>query len=47
MKNFALMAAALVLGFTLSIGDAEAKRLQTLPSAGTAPPSQPAPVESR
>ena len=27
MKNFALMAAALVLGFTLSIGDAEAKRL--------------------
>ena len=27
MKNFALMAAALVLGFTLQIGDAEAKRL--------------------
>jgi len=27
MKNFALMAAALILGFTLSIGDAEAKRL--------------------
>lgn len=27
MKNFALMAAALVLGFTLNIGDAEAKRL--------------------
>ncbi len=27
MKNFVLMAAALVLGFTLSIGDAEAKRL--------------------
>jgi predicted lipid-binding transport protein (Tim44 family) len=27
MKNFAVMAAALVLGFTLSIGDAEAKRV--------------------
>jgi predicted lipid-binding transport protein (Tim44 family) len=27
MKNFVLMAAALVLGFTLQIGDAEAKRL--------------------
>lgn len=27
MKNFILMAAALVLGFTLSVGDAEAKRL--------------------
>lgn len=27
MKNFALMAAALVLGFTLNISDAEAKRL--------------------
>ena len=29
------------------ISDAEAKRLQTLPSAGNAPPSQPAAVESR
>jgi hypothetical protein len=27
MKNFVLMAAALVLGFTMQIGDAEAKRL--------------------
>jgi predicted lipid-binding transport protein (Tim44 family) len=34
MKNFALMAAALVLGFTLSIGDAEAKRLGGGSSAG-------------
>jgi predicted lipid-binding transport protein (Tim44 family) len=47
MKNFALMAAALVLGFTLSIGDAEAKRLGGGSSSGmqrqsvspTAPPS--------
>lgn len=36
-----------VVNLTEVIGDAEAKRLQTLPSAGTAPPSQPAPVESR
>lgn len=34
MKNFALMAAALVLGFTLSIGDAEAKRLGGGTSSG-------------
>lgn len=34
MKNFALMAAALVLGFTLSIGDAEAKRLGGGSSSG-------------
>ena len=47
MKNFALMAAALVLGFTLSIGDAEAKRLGGGGSSGmqrqsvapSAPPS--------
>lgn len=47
MKNFALMAAALVLGFTLSIGDAEAKRLGGGSSSGmqrqsvspSAPPS--------
>lgn len=36
-----------VVNLTEVISDAEAKRLQTLPSAGTAPPSQPAPVESR
>lgn len=36
-----------VVNLTEVIGDAEAKRLQTLPSAGTAPPSQPVPVESR
>jgi predicted lipid-binding transport protein (Tim44 family) len=34
MKNFVLMAAALVLGFTLQIGDAEAKRLGGGGSAG-------------
>ncbi|WP_265947121.1 Tim44 domain-containing protein [Dechloromonas sp. A34] len=34
MKNFALMAAALVLGFTLSVGDAEAKRLGGGTSSG-------------
>lgn len=34
MKNFALMAAALVLGFTLSIGEAEAKRLGGGSSSG-------------
>ncbi|NTV68775.1 MAG: Tim44 domain-containing protein [Azonexaceae bacterium] len=34
MKNFVLMAAALVLGFTLQIGDAEAKRLGGGSSAG-------------
>ena len=34
MKNFALMAAALVLGFTVSIGDAEAKRVGSGGSAG-------------
>jgi predicted lipid-binding transport protein (Tim44 family) len=34
MKNFALMAAALVLGFTLQIGDAEAKRLGGGSSSG-------------
>ena len=47
MKNFALMAAALVLGFTLSIGDAEAKRVGGGGSSGmqrqsvspSAPPS--------
>lgn len=47
MKNFALMAAALVLGFTLSIGDAEAKRMGGGSSSGmqrqsvspSAPPS--------
>ena len=47
MKNFAMMAAALVLGFTLSIGDAEAKRLGGGSSSGmqrqsvspSAPPS--------
>jgi len=54
MKNFALMAAALVLGFTLSIGDAEAKRLGGGSSSGmqrqsvapSAPPSaaKPAPT---
>lgn len=54
MKNFALMAAALVLGFTLSIGDAEAKRLGGGSSSGmqrqsvapTAPPTaaKPAPT---
>ena len=46
MKNFALMAAALVLGFTLSIGDAEAKRLGGGSSAGmqrqSVSPSSPA-----
>ena len=36
-----------VVNLTEVISDAEAKRLQTLPSAGTASPSQPAPVESR
>ena len=36
-----------VVNLTEVISDAEAKRLQTLPSAGTAAPSQPAPVESR
>lgn len=36
-----------VVNLTEVISDAEAKRLQTLPSAGTAPPSQPAPVENR
>ena len=47
MKNFVLMAAAVVLGFTLQIGDAEAKRLGGGSSAGmqrqsvspSAPPS--------
>ena len=47
MKNFAMMAAALVLGFTLSVGDAEAKRLGGGSSSGmqrqsvspSAPPS--------
>lgn len=47
MKNFVLMAAALVLGFTLQIGDAEAKRLGGGSSSGmqrqsvapSAPPS--------
>ena len=47
MKNFALMAAALVLGFTLSVGDAEARRLGGGSSSGmqrqsvapSAPPS--------
>jgi predicted lipid-binding transport protein (Tim44 family) len=47
MKNFALMAAALVLGFTLNISDAEAKRLGGGSSSGmqrqsvtpSAPPS--------
>ena len=39
--------AAVVVNLTEVISDAEAKRLQTLPSAGTAPPSQPAPVENR
>lgn len=34
MKSFALMAAALFLGFTLSIGDAEARRLGGGSSAG-------------
>src|SRR5574343_628434 len=34
MKNFVLMAAALVLGFTLQIGDAEAKRLGGGSSSG-------------
>ncbi|MBS1144079.1 MAG: Tim44 protein [Proteobacteria bacterium] len=34
MKNFVLLAAALVLGFTLQIGDAEAKRLGGGSSAG-------------
>ena len=34
MKNFVLMAAAVVLGFTLQIGDAEAKRLGGGSSAG-------------
>jgi predicted lipid-binding transport protein (Tim44 family) len=46
MKNFALMAAALVLGFTLSIADAEAKRLGGGSSAGmqrqSVAPSSPA-----
>ena len=46
MKNFALMAAALVLGFTLQIGDAEAKRLGGGSSAGmqrqSVAPSSPA-----
>ncbi len=36
-----------VVNLTEVISDAEAKRLQTLPSAGTAPPTQPAPVENR
>ena len=36
-----------VVNLTEVISDAEAKRLQTLPSAGNAPPSQPAAVESR
>ena len=51
MKNFALMAAALILGFTLQIGDAEAKRLgggsssgmqrqSVAPSKSTAAPTQ-------
>ena len=54
MKNFALMAAALVLGFTLSIGDAEAKRLgggsssgmqrQSVAPSATKPPTQAAPT---
>jgi predicted lipid-binding transport protein (Tim44 family) len=47
MKNFALMAAALVLGFTLTVSDAEAKRLGGGGSSGmqrqsvapSAPPS--------
>ena len=47
MKNFAMMAAALVLGFTLSVGDAEARRLGGGSSSGmqrqsvapSAPPS--------
>ena len=47
MKNFVMMAAALVLGFTLSVGDAEAKRLGGGSSSGmqrqsvapSAPPS--------
>jgi len=34
MKNFVLMAAAVVLSFTLSIGDAEAKRLGSGTSSG-------------
>jgi predicted lipid-binding transport protein (Tim44 family) len=34
MKNFVMMAAALVLGFTLQIGDAEAKRLGGGSSSG-------------
>jgi predicted lipid-binding transport protein (Tim44 family) len=46
MKNFALMAAAVVLGFTLQIGDAEAKRLGGGSSAGmqrqSVAPSSPA-----
>lgn len=51
MKNFALMAAALVLGFTLSIGDAEAKRLGGGSSAGmqrqsVAPSSPSAPSQA-
>lgn len=51
MKNFVLMAAAVVLGFTLQIGDAEAKRLggggysgmqrqSVAPSKSTAAPAQ-------
>jgi predicted lipid-binding transport protein (Tim44 family) len=54
MKNFVLMAAAVVLGFTLQIGDAEAKRLGGGSSSGmqrqsvapSAPPSaaKPAPT---
>ena len=36
-----------VVNLTEVISDAEAKSQQTLPSAGTAPPAQPAPVESR
>ena len=51
MKNFALMAAALVLGFTLQIGDAEAKRLGGGSSAGmqrqsVAPSSPSAPSQA-
>src|SRR5512145_1081980 len=54
MKNFALMAAALILGFTLSIGDAEAKRLggggstgmqrQSVAPSATKQPTQAAPA---
>ena len=52
MKNFVLMAAAVVLGFTLQIGDAEAKRLGGGSSTGmqrqsvtpSAPPLQVLPL---